>query len=163
MRVRVAVPLAAALSLAGALPSSAMALEQKLSAADGAAGDELGRSVAIDGDTAGGGVRNRLLGGKGNDRLTAGPGRDLLYGGGGNDRLTGDGGNDVLKGRSGNDKLSGGAGRNRYAGDAGNIVSARNRRRDVVYCGAGRDKATVDRFDKVCSCERVRAPVELRR
>ena len=65
----------AALSLAGALPSSAMALEQKLSAADGAAGDQLGRSVAIDGG--------------GNDRLTGDGGNDVLKGRSGNDKLNG--------------------------------------------------------------------------
>ncbi len=46
------VALAAALVVVLALPASAAALEQKLIAADGAAGDFLGLSVAVDGDTA---------------------------------------------------------------------------------------------------------------
>ena len=43
---------AAALTLLLALPAPAAALEQKLTATDGARGDHLGGSVAIDGDTA---------------------------------------------------------------------------------------------------------------
>ncbi len=44
--------LSGVLALLGALPAPAAALEQKLIASDGAAGDLLGQSVAIDGDTA---------------------------------------------------------------------------------------------------------------
>jgi hypothetical protein len=47
---------------------------------------------------------------------------------------------DRLKGNAGNDKLD-----------------AADRRRDRVNCGAGRDKATVDRKDRVSdNCEKVR-------
>ncbi len=46
------VALAAGLVVVLALPASAAALEQKLIAADGAAGDRLGASVAVEGDTA---------------------------------------------------------------------------------------------------------------
>ena len=66
-------------------------------------------------------------------------------------------GNDKLDGGSGNDRLSGGRGRNRYAAGAGkDTVNARNRKRERVDCGPGRDKATVDRSDRVRRCERVK-------
>ena len=75
----------------------------------------------------------------------------------GNDRLRGDGGNDTLSGGSGNDTLAGAGGRNSYSAGAGkDTVNARNRKRERVNCGSGRDKATVDRSDKVRGCERVR-------
>jgi hypothetical protein len=42
-------------------------------------------------------------------------------------------------------------------GNAGDdIVKALDGRRDVVRCGRGRDRATVDRFDVVRGCELVR-------
>jgi hypothetical protein len=53
--------------------------------------------------------------------------------------------------------LGGGSGRNAYDGGAGNdAINARNRRREAVDCGKGtRDRATVDRSDRVRHCERV--------
>ena len=94
------------------------------------------------------------------DRLrlqAATDGDDRLFGGAGNDRLFGAGGNDLLDGGRGNDRLSGGGGRNRYAGGAGNdTISATNGKRETVNCGTGRrDRATVDRNDRVRGCERV--------
>jgi len=50
-----------------------------------------------------------------------------------------DGGHGALKGGSGND-----------------TISARDRKRDTINCGAGRDRAVVDRIDRVArNCERV--------
>ena len=98
-----------------------------------------------------------LSGLAGDDCLTGGAGTDRLLGGAGNDRLRGDGGNDTLSGGSGNDTLAGAGGRNSYSAGAGkDTVNARNRKRERVNCGSGRDKATVDRSDKVRGCERVR-------
>ncbi len=104
----------------------------------------------------GGSGSDRLQGEGGNDVAVGGPGRDRLLGGSGSDRLRGDSGDDVLSGGAGNDKLIGNGGRNRYsAGGGDDTVNARNRRRESVDCGPGRDKATVDRSDQVRRCERV--------
>jgi Ca2+-binding RTX toxin-like protein len=117
-----------------------------------------------------------LTGGRGNDRLNGGAGKDTikgdagkdiagggngadaLTGGAGNDRLSGGAANDKLTGSSGNDRLTGGAGKNRYSGGAGkDTISARNKVRETIDCGAGRDVAVVDRRDKVKrNCERVK-------
>jgi Ca2+-binding RTX toxin-like protein len=93
----------------------------------------------------------------GNDRLAGADGDDCLDGGTGNDRLSGGRGNDRLTGARGNDRLTGGAGKNAYSAGAGNdTVSARNGVRETISCGSGRrDKAKVDRRDRVRGCERV--------
>ena len=46
---------------------------------------------------------------------------------------------------------------NRYSGGAGNdTINARNGQKETVDCGAGKkDKATVDKRDRVKGCERV--------
>jgi Ca2+-binding RTX toxin-like protein len=99
-----------------------------------------------------------LYGSAGTDTLSGGRGNDRLFGGNGNDKLSGNAGKDLLDGGKGNDRLTGGAARNSYKGGAGNdVLSARNRKRDAVDCGAGKkDKATVDRVDKVRGCEKVK-------
>ena len=98
-----------------------------------------------------------LSGLAGDDCLSGGPGADRLNGGPGSDRLRGGGGNDALAGGRGRDRLTGGGGRNNLSGGAGNDrVDTRNRRRDRVDCGPGRDRARVDRSDRVRRCERVR-------
>ena len=47
---------------------------------------------------------------------------------------------------------------NRHGGGAGSdTVNARNGKRETIDCGPGKkDKATVDKRDKVKGCERVR-------
>lgn len=90
------------------------------------------------------------------DRIRGGPGHDCLIGGSGNDRLHGDGGDDRITGGRGNDVLVGGRGVNAYdAGPGRDYVDARNGRRELVRCGRGRDRALIDRGDRVRSCERV--------
>ncbi len=71
--------------------------------------------------------------------------------------LSGGAGRDALDGGAGDDKLGGGALVNRYKGGSGNdVINARNRQRETVDCGSGRrDRAVVDRRDKVRGCERV--------
>ena len=91
--------------------------------------------------------RDRLSGGSGNDRLAGGDDGDRIAGGSGADRLTGGGGGDSLVGGRGRDSFSGGAGRDR--------LHAADGRGERVDCGAGRDTARVDRFDRVFRCERV--------
>jgi hypothetical protein len=81
---------------------------------------------------------SRLIGGQGNDTLTGGPGRDTIRGGGGKD---------TIRGGFRADELRGGAGRDTFY--------ARDRYRDRVFGGLGRDKARVDRLlDRVRSIER---------
>ena len=87
-----------------------------------------------------------LRGGGGNDKLYGGPGNDKLYGNGGRDRLDGGGGNDMLNGGAGADTILGGAG--------ADTLYARDRTRDVVNGGAGRDRARIDRIDVRRSIER---------
>jgi Ca2+-binding RTX toxin-like protein len=114
----------------------------------------------------GGNGRDKLFGGTGNDRLNGGAGNDTMRGDAGNDRLVGGSGNDVLNGGTGKDTLDGGTGNdrltggslvNRYRGGAGtDVISARNGRVETVDCGSGRrDRAVVDRRDRVRGCERV--------
>jgi Tol biopolymer transport system component len=65
--------------------------------------------------------------------------RDLLYGLGGDDRITGGGGEDDLHGGSGDD-----------------VLLARDRSRDRLDCGPGRDRVVADRRDVIAhDCERV--------
>lgn len=142
-------------------------------------GDDLADGEAGDDKVAGEPGRDRLLGGAGADRGRGGAGNDTLDGGAGNDRLDGEGGNDrgsggggrdrlgggsgndSLAGGSGGDRLTAGGGRNRLSGGSGNDrLNTRNRRRgDSANCGESRrdrDRATVDRGDRVRGCERVR-------
>ena len=116
---------------------------------------------------------DRLLGDSGDDRLFGGRGRDRLFGGNGDDLLLGGAGPDLISGGRGRDRLFGGLG-DRLFGEEGNDriylpkaakkvdagpgddrVNAANGRRDVVNCGAGRDRVRADRFDRLRGCERV--------
>jgi hypothetical protein len=99
-----------------------------------------------------------LYGAGGRDTLRGGKGRDRLFGGDGDDTLDGGDGKDALDGGRGNDKLTGGKDTNTIKGGAGqDKVSARNRKKDNIDCGAGRtDSASVDKTDRVRGCEKVR-------
>jgi uncharacterized delta-60 repeat protein len=94
----------------------------------------------------------------GNDKLDGGDGNDKLFGAGGNDTLKGGKGNDILNGGRGKDKLNGGKGKDRYRGGSGNdSINAKDGVREKVDCGKGKkDRATVDRKDKVKGCEKVK-------
>jgi Ca2+-binding RTX toxin-like protein len=81
------------------------------------------------------------------DLIDAGAGNDLVYGAGGNDFAAGGAGADVLAGGPGKDWLWGEAGNDRF--------SARDRNRDSILGGFGRDRASVDRLDSVLGVERV--------
>ena len=83
--------------------------------------------------------------------------RDTLRGTNGPDSLFGLGGRDVLYGFSGPDTLVGGTGADRLFGGAGNdTILARDRARDTIVCGPGRDVVQADPTDRVArDCERV--------
>jgi RTX calcium-binding nonapeptide repeat (4 copies)/WD40-like Beta Propeller Repeat len=93
------------------------------------------------------------------DYLAGGGYDDSISGRGGNDTLVGGAGDDLLAGGSGNDVITGGSGADRMAGGPGSdTIYAADGERDVVDCGAGRDRAVVDSFDKVTGCEVVVTP-----
>jgi hypothetical protein len=95
-----------------------------------------------------------IFGLRGNDLIRGRSEDDCLIGGPGNDRLLGGPGYDRLTGGPGADVLVGGAGVNRYDAGAGDdVVRAANRRAELVSCGSGRDRALVDRSDRVRGCE----------
>ena len=97
-----------------------------------------------------------LDGNGGDDMLSGGDGRDRLFGGAGNDRLLGGAKGDEMHGDPGDDQLFPGTGRDRVWGGAGNdVISARDGSRDVIDCGAGLDRVTADRRDRLRGCERV--------
>jgi hypothetical protein len=74
---------------------------------------------------------------------------------GGGDTISGFGGNDRLVGGGGGDELRGGAGRDRI------IAGAFDGRRDVVFCGDGRDFASIGEFDRAArDCEEVSFAIE---
>lgn len=77
-------------------------------------------------------------------------GDDRLFGGNGNDRLLGGPGNDFLDGQGHRDRLEGGTGNDRFY--------SRDGKADVVIGGPGRDRATVDRIDRVVGVETVIRP-----
>jgi hypothetical protein len=132
----------------------------------------------------GGGDRDTLVGGEGDDRLEAGERADSVFGGPGDDYLSGDGseerrrdflsggsGSDivvgdadapdlygaVLVGGGGPDDLTAGQGSNHVvAGPGADTVDTANGAVDRIECGAGLDRATVDRHDSTSGCERVR-------
>lgn len=106
----------------------------------------------------GGDGDDTVYGGGGNDKLKGGAGKDKLLGGDGNDSLDGGAGKDSLDGGKGNDKLTGGKDVDKLTGGAGNdTINARDRKAETVNCGPGKkDKATVDKSDKVRGCETVK-------
>jgi Ca2+-binding RTX toxin-like protein len=80
---------------------------------------------------------DRFIGSKYGDRMFGTPGDDYLVGRGGADRLVGVGGNDRLYGEGGSDRFI-----------------TRDKRRDVIRGGVGRDLVRADRGDKVFSAAR---------
>ena len=85
----------------------------------------------------------------GNDRINAQSGDDCVNAGKGRDRVKGGDGDDKLLGKGQKDRLKG--------GDGADVIKARGGSRDKVNCGKGKDRAIVDRKDRVSkSCEKVR-------
>ncbi len=123
----------------------------------GPGGCEGSRQGTARADTLDGTATGDLIFGLGGDDLIRGlAGSDCLVGDGDDDRLLGGKGSDRLTGGAGADMLVGGSGVNRYdAGSGNDIVKAANGRRELVSCGRGRDRAQVDRDDRVRSCEQL--------
>jgi hypothetical protein len=92
-----------------------------------------------------GGCRVAVLGTNGPDALTGGAAGDVMIGFAADDRMRGEGGHDCLVGGAGADRMTG--------GDGADVVRARNGTPESVRCGAGRDRAYVDRRDRVRGCE----------
>lgn len=104
----------------------------------------------------GSGAGDVIFGRGGSDSVRGRAGHDCLVGGNGNDTLRGESGDDRLTGGRGADTLIGGAGINAYdAGSGNDVVNSVNGRVELVRCGPGQDRATVDRRDRVSGCERV--------
>jgi Ca2+-binding RTX toxin-like protein len=81
---------------------------------------------------------------------------DKLLGTYGDDVINGLAGNDKINGREGNDRLTGGKGKDTIVGGPGNdTIFAKDGARDVVGCGPGKDRARVDKRDRVSGCESV--------
>jgi RTX calcium-binding nonapeptide repeat (4 copies) len=104
-----------------------------------------GKRDKLFGSIAGDDIRAR----GGNDRVDARAGDDCVNGGKGRDRVKGGDGDDKLIGKGQRDRLKG--------GDGSDVIKARGGGRDKVNCGKGKDRAVVDRKDRVSkSCEKVR-------
>ncbi|HEX8521947.1 MAG TPA: putative Ig domain-containing protein, partial [Tepidisphaeraceae bacterium] len=97
-------------------------------------------------DTLSGGEEDDILtGGAGADRILGMGGNDRLNGMGGNDRIYGGDGGDRMYGGDGNDTIDGGSGVDRFYGEEGNdIFVANDKKKDILYGGAGTNSAIVD-------------------
>jgi hypothetical protein len=102
--------------------------------------------------------RDRLRGSDRGDKIKGRKGDDRIKGLDGDDCLKGNRGRDRVKGNGDEDEVSGGKGRDNLIGGGGkDKIKARGGGRDRVRCGKGKDKAVVDRRDRVRKdCERVR-------
>ncbi len=106
-----------------------------------------------------GGPRAEILtGSTGDDVIDGGGGADVIRALAGHDAIRGGSGADRLDGGGGNDRLSGGAGADRLVGRSGrDFLDARDRTRDLISGGPGRDRALFDRrLDVVRAVERRR-------
>ncbi len=111
------------------------------------------------GDLVGDGLCRRsgddsLFGGDGDDEIFSFPGKDILYGGDGNDSLFEGQGENILHGGSGNDFFQA----TFINPDEPGSEKRTPKKRDLVFCGSGRDTVVVDpgNVDVVASdCERV--------
>lgn len=97
---------------------------------------------------------DRFVGGAGHDEITGSGWQNHLEGGPGDDRLDGSGGDDALHGGPGRDLLIGGSGKDSFdGGDAADRLQAVDGVAETLLCGAGNDRATLDRSDRAERCE----------
>ena len=136
----------------------------------GQGGNDTVRGLGSGDELWGGDAADEIYGGRGNDFVegddifTGQTHKDVLHGGPGRDYLNGWRGDDVLHGGEGRDYTYGGPGKDvLHGGDGKDFVDAwddtpsqpNTKRRDRLYCGAGRDTYAADRLDIVSSsCER---------
>lgn len=107
---------------------------------------------------------DRLRAAGGDDCLEGGAGSDSIAGGDGDDSLLGGAGDDSLLGGAGHDGLDGGAGRDVHRGGPGHDrIQSADGRGERIDCGPGRDRAVVDRSDRVRGCETVKRVKPARR
>jgi Ca2+-binding RTX toxin-like protein len=105
------------------------------------------------------GGRDVLRGGRGPDTIKGGPGPDLIQGQLGADITIGGAGNDTIRGGRGRDLINITADGREVGGAGNDVIRARDGSLDEISCGAGRDKAIVDRAeDGVFDCETVVEP-----
>jgi Ca2+-binding RTX toxin-like protein len=98
-------------------------------------------------------------GGSGDDRLAGNDDPNRLDGGPGRDSIDGGRGPDALYGAAGSDKINGGKGKDTFSGGSGNdTLDGRDRERDKVNCGSGRDIGLLDKGDTPKSCEKRTLP-----
>ncbi len=96
-----------------------------------------------------------VKGTNGPDRLRGTGDSERIVGRGGDDRIKGRGGDDCVSGSSGDDRVNGGRGKDQITGGKGkDRIRSRDGRRDVVRCGAGRDRVVADKRDKLIGCEK---------
>jgi hemolysin type calcium-binding protein len=99
---------------------------------------------------AGNGGSNGIFGKGGADRIQAGRGSDYINGGSGADRIDAGPGIDEVVGGPGADRIDPGPGADEISADEGrDFIDGRDRSRDEVSCGEGRDTALIDGLDKV--------------
>ena len=109
------------------------------------------RRSAVGARNGGKGVRAAAGRGEGCANRVAGTRKgEKLRGTGAADLILARGGKDEIRPRAGSDCV--------FAGRGADRIFARDRTRDLIRCGRGRDVAYVDRRDKVKGCERVRRP-----
>jgi hypothetical protein len=98
---------------------------------------------------------HRITGTNRADRLIGTAAADLINGLGGDDSINGGKGNDTLNGGRGNDTITGGPGHDKiFGGPSKDLINARDRTRDTIDCGPGRDIVTADKADKLArNCE----------
>jgi len=88
------------------------------------------------------------------EAVTGGQGNDAIYGNELANRINGAGGNDLIWAGKGNDTAIGGPGNDEIHGQDGNdTLLARDRQRDRVFGGGGRDRGNVDDGDFTDSVE----------
>ena len=108
------------------------------------------------GGTAGAGGRCMFFGTPGKDVVSGTEQEDLVIAGPGDDVLLGRGGNDLLLAQEGNDVVRAGAGRDEVVGGRGDDrLYTRDREKDAISGGPGRDRAWVDRRDRASGVERL--------
>lgn len=95
--------------------------------------------------------------GAGDDKVDAGAGNDTVNAPSGNNQISGGSGNDRVRSGGGADRIDGGPGRDVIASGGGaDTINTRDRDRDLVNAGRGRDTCIADSRDILISCEIVR-------